>query len=82
MHGNDLIGALRRVGAGESLLDPALTARVLDRLRNPEPSTDPLAGIDIPHMLRDSGDALLDTARDGDVITFTIRKYGPGHPPG
>jgi two-component system response regulator DevR len=43
--GTDLVGALRRVGAGESLLDPAVTARILDRLRNPPVATDPLAGI-------------------------------------
>jgi two-component system response regulator DevR len=31
--GAALVDAVRRVGAGESLLDPALTRRVLDRLR-------------------------------------------------
>ncbi|MEO6712959.1 MAG: response regulator transcription factor [Mycobacteriales bacterium] len=31
--GNDLVDAVRRVAAGESLLDPSATARVLDRLR-------------------------------------------------
>lgn len=31
--GNDLVSAIRRVGAGESLIDPSLTARVLERLR-------------------------------------------------
>jgi two-component system, NarL family, response regulator DevR len=31
--GNDLVAAIRRVGAGESLIDPSLTARVLERLR-------------------------------------------------
>ncbi len=34
--GTDLVGGIRRVGAGESLLDPALTERVLERLRTPE----------------------------------------------
>jgi two-component system, NarL family, response regulator DevR len=33
--GNDLVGAVRRLAAGESLLDPALTAAVLERLRKP-----------------------------------------------
>jgi DNA-binding NarL/FixJ family response regulator len=33
--GTDLVDAIRRVGRGESLLDPALTARVLERLRTP-----------------------------------------------
>jgi two-component system, NarL family, response regulator DevR len=44
--GNDLVGAVRRVARGESLLDPAITARVLDRLRNPpEPGPDPLGNL-------------------------------------
>jgi len=33
--GTDLVGAVRRLAAGESLLDPAMTALVLERLRNP-----------------------------------------------
>ncbi|MDX6301064.1 MAG: two-component system, NarL family, response regulator DevR [Nocardioidaceae bacterium] len=32
--GNDLVDAVRRVAAGQSLIDPSLTARLLDRLRN------------------------------------------------
>jgi DNA-binding NarL/FixJ family response regulator len=32
---NDLIESVRRVAAGQSLLDPALTATVLERMRNP-----------------------------------------------
>jgi DNA-binding NarL/FixJ family response regulator len=32
--GQDLIGAVRQVAAGNSLIDPALTARVLERVRN------------------------------------------------
>ncbi len=45
VHGSGLVGAIRRVGAGESLLDPAVTARVLDRLRQPVSDTDPLAAL-------------------------------------
>jgi two-component system response regulator DevR len=37
--GNDLVDAVRRVAAGQSLLDPAVTARVLERLRA-RPETD------------------------------------------
>lgn len=39
--GSDLVGAVRRLAAGESLLDPALTARVLDRLRQGPGEEDP-----------------------------------------
>ena len=31
---NDLVGAIRQVAAGNSLIDPSLTARVLERVRN------------------------------------------------
>jgi DNA-binding NarL/FixJ family response regulator len=33
VHGSDLVEGIRRVGRGESLLDPSVTAHVLDRLR-------------------------------------------------
>lgn len=35
IRGTDLIDGIRRVAAGHSLLDPVVTARVLDRIRNP-----------------------------------------------
>ncbi len=35
MRGPDLIDGVRRIAAGESLLDPSLVSTVLDRLRNP-----------------------------------------------
>ena len=38
--GQDLIDAVKRVAAGQSLLDPAVTAKVLDRLRK-GPNEDP-----------------------------------------
>jgi DNA-binding NarL/FixJ family response regulator len=34
VRGTDLVAGIRQVGAGGSLLDPAVTARVLDRLRH------------------------------------------------
>ncbi len=37
VRGADLIDSVRRVAAGQSLLDPRVTARVLERLRNPPP---------------------------------------------
>ncbi|MEX0590212.1 MAG: sulfurtransferase TusA family protein [Xanthobacteraceae bacterium] len=36
--------------------------------------TDPLAGVDIPNLLRETGDALLDTKKKPDLIIFRIRK--------
>lgn len=41
--GTDLVDAVRRVGRGESLLDPAVTTRVLDRIRHRQ--EDELAGL-------------------------------------
>jgi DNA-binding NarL/FixJ family response regulator len=44
IRGGELVAGIRRVAAGESLLDPAVTSRVLERLRHPEPAhADPLA---------------------------------------
>ena len=40
IRGNDLVEAIRQVAAGNSLIDPALTAKVLERVRNP-PATAP-----------------------------------------
>ena len=37
VRGNDLVDTVRRVAAGESMLDPSVTARVLDRVRNGPP---------------------------------------------
>jgi DNA-binding NarL/FixJ family response regulator len=39
--GTDLVGAVRRLAAGESLLDPKVTAKVLDRLRKGPEREDP-----------------------------------------
>jgi tRNA 2-thiouridine synthesizing protein A len=36
--------------------------------------TDPLAGIDIPNLLNQTGDTLEDTRKEKKVITFRIRK--------
>jgi two-component system, NarL family, response regulator DevR len=43
--GNDLMDAVRRVAAGQSLIDPSLTARVLDRLRRGPEEPAELAGL-------------------------------------
>jgi DNA-binding NarL/FixJ family response regulator len=44
IRGTDLVDAVRRVAAGQSMLDPAVTARVLDRIRR---------GPDRPDELKD-----------------------------
>lgn len=36
--------------------------------------TDPMAAIDIPHLVAEAGDTLEESTRDGDVLTFRIRK--------
>ena len=36
--------------------------------------TDPLAEIDIPHLVRETGDLLEATTRRGDALVFRIRK--------
>ena len=43
IRGNELIQAVKRVATGESLLDPAVTGRVLRRLREPAPEDERLA---------------------------------------
>lgn len=41
IRGTDLVDAVHRVARGQSLLDPAVTAHVLTRLREGPPATDP-----------------------------------------
>src|SRR5260370_39567352 len=43
--------------------------------------TDPLAEIDIPNLVRETGDALEDKTRRDDVLVFRIRKGGPSPSP-
>src|SRR4051812_27589654 len=43
--GTDLVDAIRRVAAGQSLLDPAVTARVLDRIRRGPDQPDELKSL-------------------------------------
>ncbi len=42
IRGSELVSAVMRVSLGESLLDPAVTGKVLARLRSPEPEDDRL----------------------------------------
>ncbi len=45
VRGNDLIDGVRRVAAGQSLLDPAMTTRVLDRLRHGKEEDERIASL-------------------------------------
>jgi DNA-binding NarL/FixJ family response regulator len=45
IRGSELLAAVRRVGAGEHLLDPAVTGRVMQRLANPSPDDQRLASL-------------------------------------
>lgn len=61
---------------------PALkTRKVLSRLtpgsRLEVHCTDPLAAIDIPNLLNETGDRLEGSHRDGDCLIFHIEKAGP-----
>lgn len=47
---SDLLSAIRHVAAGQSLIDPSLTARVLDRVRNPSTTAPELADLTAQEM--------------------------------
>jgi tRNA 2-thiouridine synthesizing protein A len=36
--------------------------------------TDPLTAIDIPNLLRETGDTMVSSGREGEVLVFRIRK--------
>ena len=57
--GNDLVDAVRRVAAGQSMLDPSVTAQVLDRVRNGPPVDKELA------KLTEQEQRILDLIGDG-----------------
>jgi DNA-binding NarL/FixJ family response regulator len=65
VRGTDLVDGVRRVGRGESLLDPSLTSRVLDRLRQSEEP-------DGPATLTDRERRILDLIAEG----MTNRQIG------
>ena len=44
--------------------------------------TDPLAGIDIPHLVRELGDVLEGQEREGGAFIFRIRKATPSETAG
>lgn len=66
IRGNELINAVKRVATGESLLDPAVTGRVLRRLREPSEEDERLA------RLTEQERKILDLIAEG----FTNRQIG------
>ena len=67
IRGTDLVDAVRRVAQGQSLLDPAVTARVLERLRSP-----PVHQSDDLQSLTDQERRILDLIAEG----LTNRQIG------
>jgi DNA-binding NarL/FixJ family response regulator len=45
VRGNDLVDTIRRVAAGQSMIDPAMTAQVLERVRSGPPKDKELEGL-------------------------------------
>jgi two-component system response regulator DevR len=45
VRGSDIVGAVRTVAAGGSMLDPRMTATVIERLRNPDGGDDTVAAL-------------------------------------
>jgi len=45
IRGTDLVGAVRTVASGKSLLDPEAASRVMSRMRDQAARADPLAGL-------------------------------------
>ncbi|MBS7698721.1 MULTISPECIES: sulfurtransferase TusA family protein [unclassified Chelatococcus] len=39
--------------------------------------TDPMAAIDIPHLLQQRGDRLVSQQRNGDTLIFTVERRSP-----
>jgi two-component system response regulator DevR len=79
VRGNELISAVKRVAAGESLLDPAITGRVLKRLREPEPVDQRLSTLTpqerrILHLIAD-GMTNRQIAGDMFLAEKTIKNY-------
>jgi DNA-binding NarL/FixJ family response regulator len=45
IRGTDLVGAVRTIASGQSLLDPEAASRVMDRMRDQAQRSDPLSGL-------------------------------------
>jgi DNA-binding NarL/FixJ family response regulator len=66
VRGSDIVGAVRTVAAGGSMLDPRMTATVIERLRHPSDGNDPIA------TLTDQEKRVFDLIGDG----LTNRQIG------
>ncbi|MDA8385207.1 MAG: response regulator transcription factor [Actinomycetota bacterium] len=75
----DLLEAIRRVSRGESLLDPAITAKVLARLRDPSPEDDLLSKLSPQeHKILDliaDGLTNREIAKDMFLAEKTVKNY-------
>lgn len=82
VRGSDLVGAVRTVAAGRSLLDPRLTAAVTQRLRAACPADDPFAELTAQErrILELIGDGLTNRqiARRLSLAEKTIKNYVSG----
>ena len=80
IHGDDLVDAIRRVRSGQSLLDPAVTGQVLERLRNGKPEDKRLASLSDQErrMLSLIGEGLTNRqiAEQMFLAEKTVKNYG------
>ena len=79
VRGNELVTAVRRVAAGESLLDPSITGRVLERLRQPAAEDERLSSLTpqerrILHLIAD-GLTNRQIAAEMNLAEKTIKNY-------
>jgi two-component system, NarL family, response regulator DevR len=79
IRGTELLTAVKRVANGESLLDPSITGRVLDRLRSPSEEDERLARLTpqerrILHLIAD-GRTNRQIANEMHLAEKTIKNY-------
>ena len=73
------MNAIRDVAAGKSILDPAITARVIELVRTGGPGRDPLAGLSAPERkmlgLIAEGCTNKEVAAKLELTEKTVRNY-------
>ena len=92
IRGTDLVGAVRTVASGESLLDPEAASRVMRRMRDQAGAADPLAGLTAQERRileligegltnRQIGERMYPGREDGQELRFgAVRQAGYGTP--